>query len=215
MTATVIDGKAVAASVRENVAREVAELPVPPGLATVLVGDDAASAVYVRNKRRQCVAAGMRDLHRHLPADISQHALAAVIDELNADATVTGILLQLPLPAHLDTAALIARIDPDKDVDGLTPISAGRLAQGSPGLRPCTPAGVLELLDVCTPSSSAARRSSGSRRRSSCCSAMPRSRSVTRAPAICRRCAERPTSSLPPQGSRGCLARTPSGPARR
>ena len=148
MTATVIDGKAVAASVRERVAHEVAELPVPPGLATVLVGDDAASAVYVRNKRRQCVAAGMRDLHRHLPADISQHALAAVIDELNADATVTGILLQLPLPAHLDTAALIARIDPDKDVDGLTPISAGRLAQGSPGLRPCTPAGVLELLDA-------------------------------------------------------------------
>ncbi|MQA61487.1 MAG: bifunctional methylenetetrahydrofolate dehydrogenase/methenyltetrahydrofolate cyclohydrolase FolD [Actinophytocola sp.] len=148
MTATVIDGKAVAASVRESVAREVAELPVAPGLATVLVGDDPASSVYVRNKRRQCVAAGIRDLHRHLPADIGQHALATVIDELNADPTVTGILLQLPLPAHLDSAALIARIDPDKDVDGLTPISAGRLAQGHPGLRPCTPAGVMELLDA-------------------------------------------------------------------
>lgn len=148
MTATVIDGKAVAAAVRESVAREVAELPVVPGLATVLVGDDPASSVYVRNKRRQCVEAGMRDLHRHLPADIGQDALAAVIDELNADPTVTGILLQLPLPAHLDSAALIARIDPDKDVDGLTPTSAGRLAQGLPGLLPCTPAGVMELLEV-------------------------------------------------------------------
>ncbi|MGH3519038.1 MAG: bifunctional methylenetetrahydrofolate dehydrogenase/methenyltetrahydrofolate cyclohydrolase FolD [Haloechinothrix sp.] len=148
MSATVIDGRAVARSVRELVAREVAGLAVPPGLATVLVGEDPASAIYVSSKRKQCVQAGMLDLHQHLPGDISQDTLAAVIDELNADPAVTGILLQLPLPRHLDSRALLARIDPDKDVDGLTEISAGRLAQGHPGLRPCTPSGVIELLDA-------------------------------------------------------------------
>ncbi|MGH3449833.1 MAG: bifunctional methylenetetrahydrofolate dehydrogenase/methenyltetrahydrofolate cyclohydrolase FolD [Haloechinothrix sp.] len=148
MSATVINGKSVAQSVRAQVAREVAELPVAPGLATVLVGDDPASAIYVSSKRKQCTQAGMRDLHQHLPGDITQNKLAAVIDQLNADPEVTGILLQLPLPAHLDSAAVIARIDPDKDVDGLTEISAGRLSQGHPGLRPCTPSGVIELLDA-------------------------------------------------------------------
>lgn len=148
MSATVIDGKAVARSVRERVAQEVATLPQPPGLATVLVGDDPASAVYVASKRKQCVQAGMRDLHEHLPGDIGQGKLAEVIDRLSVDGQVTGILLQLPLPDHLDAAALVARIGPDKDVDGLTTISAGRLAQGSPGLRPCTPSGVIELLDA-------------------------------------------------------------------
>ncbi|MBO0872519.1 MAG: bifunctional methylenetetrahydrofolate dehydrogenase/methenyltetrahydrofolate cyclohydrolase FolD [Pseudonocardia sp.] len=145
--AVIIDGKAEAAALREEVAKEVASLRVPPGLATLLVGDDPASELYVRSKRRQCTGAGMRDLHRHLPADIEQARLAAVIDELNADPSVTGILLQLPLPAHLDAAALIARIDPDKDVDGLTEVNAGRLALGKPGLRPCTPAGVVRLLE--------------------------------------------------------------------
>ncbi|MQA63032.1 MAG: bifunctional methylenetetrahydrofolate dehydrogenase/methenyltetrahydrofolate cyclohydrolase FolD [Actinophytocola sp.] len=148
MGATVIDGREVARSVRERVAEEVARLAAPPGLATVLVGDDPASALYVRNKRKQCTQAGIRDLHQHLPGDVSQESLSAVIDELNADHDVTGILLQLPLPRHLDPAALIGRIDPDKDVDGLTPISAGRLAQGTNGLRPCTPSGVIELLDA-------------------------------------------------------------------
>lgn len=148
MTTTIIDGKAVARLVRERTAREVTELPDAPGLATVLVGDDPASAVYVNSKRKHCVQAGMRDLHQHLPGDISQRALATTLEELNADPRVTGILLQLPLPDHLDAPSLIARIDPDKDVDGLTTLSAGRLAQGAPGLRPCTPSGVIELLDA-------------------------------------------------------------------
>lgn len=148
MSATVIDGKATARAVREQVAREVAELPGMPGLATVLVGDDKASAIYVNSKRKQCTQAGMRDLHQHLPEDITQDKLAEVIDALNEDPDVTGILLQLPLPAHLDPAALIARMAPGKDVDGLTETSAGRLALGRPGLRPCTPSGVVALLDA-------------------------------------------------------------------
>jgi methylenetetrahydrofolate dehydrogenase (NADP+) / methenyltetrahydrofolate cyclohydrolase len=148
VTATLIDGKAVARSVRERVAREVAGLASPPGLATVLVGDDPASAVYVQSKRKQCVQAGMRDVHKHLPADITQAGLNALVDELNADPGVTGVLLQLPLPGHLDSGAAVARIDPGKDVDGLTDLSAGRLAAGRPGLRPCTPSGVIELLDA-------------------------------------------------------------------
>jgi methylenetetrahydrofolate dehydrogenase (NADP+) / methenyltetrahydrofolate cyclohydrolase len=148
MNAELIDGKAVAQAVRAAVARDVAALPAPPGLATLLVGDDPASAVYVRNKRRQCVEAGIRDLHQHLPATVGEEELGAVIDGLSDDPAVTGILLQLPLPPHLDAGSLVARIDPDKDVDGLTPISAGRLAQGLPGLRPCTPSGVIALLDA-------------------------------------------------------------------
>lgn len=148
MTAEIIDGKAVAQRVREEVARDVAALDRAPGLATLLVGDDPASAIYVENKRKQCVEAGMRDHHQHVPGDISQDELAGIIETLNADPDVTGILLQLPLPGHLDAAPLIARIDPDKDVDGLTEVSAGRLVQDKPGLRPCTPAGVMELLDA-------------------------------------------------------------------
>jgi methylenetetrahydrofolate dehydrogenase (NADP+) / methenyltetrahydrofolate cyclohydrolase len=142
-----VDGAGVARRVREEVAREVAGLREPPGLATVLVGDDPASAIYVRSKRQRCVEAGIRDLHRHLPGDVSQARAVAVVDELAADSAVTGILLQLPLPEHLDAAALIERIPPEKDVDGLTEASAGRLALGRPGLRPCTPAGVMVLLD--------------------------------------------------------------------
>ena len=148
MTATLIDGKAIAAALRDEIADQVAMLPTPPGLATVLVGDDPASAVYVASKRKQCAAAGMRDLHRHLPGDIGQAELSAVLDELAVDDAVHGILLQLPLPGHLDPAPLLARIPPAKDVDGLTEASAGRLVLGTPGLRPCTPSGVLHLLDA-------------------------------------------------------------------
>lgn len=147
MSATLIDGKAAAAELRAEVAAEVAALPGAPGLATLLVGEDPASHIYVRNKRRLCTEAGMRDLHRHVPGDVTQGELAGIIDELAADAEVTGILLQLPLPAHLDANALLARIPPQKDVDGLTERSAGRLALGTPGLVPCTPSGVMHLLD--------------------------------------------------------------------
>jgi methylenetetrahydrofolate dehydrogenase (NADP+) / methenyltetrahydrofolate cyclohydrolase len=148
MSATVIDGRAVARTVRADVARRVGDLAVSPGLATVLVGDDPASAVYVNSKRKQCVEAGIRDLHQHLPGDIAQEKLEAVVDDLNADPEVTGILVQLPLPDHIDPARVVNRVDPGKDVDGLTEISAGRLAQGRSGLRPCTPSGVIELLDA-------------------------------------------------------------------
>ena len=151
MTAQLIDGTATARQVRQDVAKGVAELVAaggaPPGLATVLIGDDPASEVYVRNKRRACVAAGMRDLHQHLPADVSQEEAASLLDELAADPGVSGILLQLPTPAHLDASALLARIPAGKDVDGLTTANAGLLAQGRPGLRPCTPSGVITLLD--------------------------------------------------------------------
>jgi methylenetetrahydrofolate dehydrogenase (NADP+)/methenyltetrahydrofolate cyclohydrolase len=149
---TIIDGKAIAGSVRQRVAASVAEIVAlgapAPGLATILVGDDPASEVYVASKRRACAEAGIADHHRHLPGDIGQDELAAVIDELAADGRVSGILLQLPLPAHLDSGALIARIPASKDVDGLTAVSAGNLVLGRPGLRPCTPSGVIELLDA-------------------------------------------------------------------
>jgi len=151
MAATLIDGSAIAREVRAQVAREVAALTAEtgrmPGLATVLVGDDPASAIYVGSKRRACAEAGIADLHRHLPASATAAEAAALLRELNADPACSGILLQRPLPDGLDDAALSALIDPDKDVDGLTPVSAGRLLQGAPGLRPCTPLGVIELLE--------------------------------------------------------------------
>jgi methylenetetrahydrofolate dehydrogenase (NADP+)/methenyltetrahydrofolate cyclohydrolase len=153
MAATLIDGRAIAQDVRAQVARDVAaftaETGIVPGLATLLVGDDPASAVYVAGKRRACAEAGIADLHRHLPATATAAEVAALIEQLNADPSCSGILLQRPLPGGLDDAALSALIAPDKDVDGLTPISAGRLMQGAPGLRPCTPVGVVELLDRC------------------------------------------------------------------
>jgi methylenetetrahydrofolate dehydrogenase (NADP+)/methenyltetrahydrofolate cyclohydrolase len=151
VSATIIDGKAVARSVREAVARDAAawreRTGLQPGLATILVGDDPASAVYIASKRKSCLETGIADRHRHLPPDTSQLEVAELIEELNADSTVSGILLQLPVPEPLDGKALTELILPEKDVDGLTPISAGRLAQGTPGLRPCTPLGVIELLD--------------------------------------------------------------------
>ena len=119
-----------------------------PGLATILVGDDPASAIYVANKRKACAEAGIADLHRHLPADAAREEVSGLIEACNRNPEVSGILLQLPLPEGLDAASLTALIAPGKDVDGLTPISAGRLSQGTPGLRPCTPLGVIELLDA-------------------------------------------------------------------
>lgn len=119
-----------------------------PGLATILVGADPGSAVYVANKRRASAEVGIADYHRHLPSQATQQEVATVIQEANRDPAVSGILLQLPVPEGLDGPALTALIAPEKDVDGLTPISQGRLLQGAPGLRPCTPRGVLELLDV-------------------------------------------------------------------
>ncbi|MGY1844623.1 bifunctional methylenetetrahydrofolate dehydrogenase/methenyltetrahydrofolate cyclohydrolase FolD [Modestobacter sp. SYSU DS0875] len=152
MAATLMDGKALASRVRERTAAEVAEFTArtgrAPGLATVLVGEDPASAVYVSSKRKQCVAAGMTDHHRLLPATATQEEVAAVLTELAADPEVSGILLQLPLPSGLDAGPLIQLIPAAKDVDGLTTLSAGLLAQGRPGLRPCTPSGVIELLDA-------------------------------------------------------------------
>ncbi len=147
MSARVIDGKAVAARIRERVKREVAAMPSPPGLATILVGDDPASAVYVRMKREDSAEVGIESFHHEPGGDVSQEELAALIESLNADERVHGILLQLPLPAHLDQDPLIGLIDPIKDVDGLTPLSAGLLTQGrSEAIAPCTPVGVMELL---------------------------------------------------------------------
>ncbi|UFS57805.1 bifunctional methylenetetrahydrofolate dehydrogenase/methenyltetrahydrofolate cyclohydrolase FolD [Subtercola endophyticus] len=152
MAAAIIDGRAVAARVRENLKEEVAafhaKTGIQPGLATVLVGEDPASEVYVASKRRSSVAAGMADLHQHLPADTSQADVERLLRELAADPAVSGILLQLPVPAHLDPAPLIELIPFEKDVDGLTTQSVGLLAQKKPGLRPCTPSGVIELLDA-------------------------------------------------------------------
>jgi methylenetetrahydrofolate dehydrogenase (NADP+)/methenyltetrahydrofolate cyclohydrolase len=151
VSAAVMDGKAVAAKVRERVAAEVEEFAAThdgrvPGLATVLVGDDPASHVYVGNKRKQTEEVGMRSIHHGLDAATPEDELLALIAELDADDEVDGILVQLPLPRQIDQDAVIAAIDPAKDVDGLTAGSAGLLAQGRPGLVPCTPQGVMELL---------------------------------------------------------------------
>jgi methylenetetrahydrofolate dehydrogenase (NADP+)/methenyltetrahydrofolate cyclohydrolase len=152
MTAEIIDGRAVAARVRADVADQVAELTEQsgraPGLATILVGDDPGSAIYVANKRKACAEVGISDHHRHLPPDTPAVEVGELIEACNRDPEVSGILLQLPLPQGLDSASLTGLIAPAKDVDGLTPISAGRLSQGTPGLRPCTPLGVIELLDA-------------------------------------------------------------------
>ncbi|MFJ9541403.1 bifunctional 5,10-methylenetetrahydrofolate dehydrogenase/5,10-methenyltetrahydrofolate cyclohydrolase [Streptomyces sp. NPDC101225] len=146
---TIINGAHIAQRIRAQVAAEVAaSAGTVPGLATVLVGDDPASAVYVAAKRRAILQAGMRDFHRHLPQHATQDDVAAVLDQLVADPEVSGILLQLPLPRHLDAAGLIDHIPAAKDVDGLTTASLGLLARDEPGLRPCTPSGVVELLDA-------------------------------------------------------------------
>ena len=150
MTARLIDGRAAAAALRQRVASQVAAFHAAtgraPGLATVLVGEDPASAVYVRNKGKATREAGMESFSHQLSPGISQAELLALIGRLNADPTVDGILVQLPLPSQIDTNTIILAIDPDKDVDGFHPINAGRLAIGLPGFVPCTPLGCLMLL---------------------------------------------------------------------
>jgi methylenetetrahydrofolate dehydrogenase (NADP+)/methenyltetrahydrofolate cyclohydrolase len=144
----VIDGKAVAADVRAAVKAEVAELDRAPGLATVLVGDDPASQVYVGHKIKACEEVGIRSIHHGLPEATPQDELLDLVADLNGDDEVDGILVQIPLPDAIDQDSVVATIDPAKDVDGLTATSAGLLAQGRPGLVPCTPQGVMELLRV-------------------------------------------------------------------
>src|SRR3954462_6147505 len=150
MAAQVIDGKALAARLRERVADEVADFTRehgrPPGLATVLIGDDPASAVYVGGKQRASQEVGIAGFDHRLAGDTPRADVVALIERLNADPAVSGILVQLPVPDHLDGVELTGMVDAGKDVDGLTPVSAGLLALGRPGLRPCTPTGVIDLL---------------------------------------------------------------------
>ncbi len=150
MTAAIIDGKAFAAAMRARIAEHVAAFAAQagraPGLAVVLVGEDPASAVYVRNKGKAVREAGMVGVEHKLPADVPQATLLDLVDALNADPAIDGILVQLPLPAHIDERVVITRIDPDKDVDGFHPVNAGRLATGLDGFVPCTPLGCLMLL---------------------------------------------------------------------
>ncbi|MEA2193229.1 MAG: methylenetetrahydrofolate dehydrogenase / methenyltetrahydrofolate cyclohydrolase [Solirubrobacteraceae bacterium] len=153
MSAEIIDGKQIAGRVRIGVARDVEAFTsefggARPGLATILVGDDPGSAVYVAGKQKACREVGMEGTNFPLPADTPRSELVALIERLNADEAVNGILLQLPVPEHLDGVELTGMIDPDKDVDGLTPVSAGRLMLGLEGLRPCTPQGVMTLLEA-------------------------------------------------------------------
>lgn len=150
MTAQLLDGKATAAAVRRELAERVAKLTAtgarPPGLGTVLVGDDPGSRAYVGGKHRDCAQIGVASIRRELPADATQAQVEAVIDELNADPACTGYIVQLPLPRHLDAGAVLERMDPAKDADGLHPVSLGRLTLGVEAPLPCTPRGIVELL---------------------------------------------------------------------
>jgi len=150
MSARILDGKRIAQELLERVGRRVTERLAQglsaPGLAVILIGDNAASSVYVRNKRKACHQVGFRSFDHDLPADTSQEEVFALIDNLNADPDVHGILVQSPLPEHIDEDALVDRIDPAKDVDGFQAINVGRLALRRFGLRPCTPRGVMTLL---------------------------------------------------------------------
>ena len=149
VTAVTLDGKATRDAIFDDLRVRVAALTaagVTPGLATVLVGDDPGSHAYVRGKHADCAKVGITSLRRDLPADISQADLDAVLDELNADPACTGYIVQLPVPKHLDTGALLERIDPAKDADGLHPVSLGKLVLGEPGPLPCTPSGIVALL---------------------------------------------------------------------
>lgn len=148
--ATVIDGKGLAAKMRAEAAKDVATLKragVNPGLAVVLVGDDQASATYVRSKLRDCEECGISSFDYKLPADASQDEILQLVRNLNDDSKITGILVQMPLPSHLDAEEIIEAISPLKDVDGFHPTSLGRLVRGLSGLRPCTPAGIMAMLD--------------------------------------------------------------------
>ena len=149
MTATIMDGKLVAAEVKQEVSGRVKHLQeqgVRPWLSTVLVGEDPASATYLRAKHRACEEVGVKSENHHLPSDSPQDKLEALIDRLNHDDRVHGILVQLPLPKHLKEDRMIGKLDPDKDVDGLHPVNVGKLASGTEGLVPCTPKGVVRLL---------------------------------------------------------------------
>ncbi|MCY7278576.1 MAG: bifunctional methylenetetrahydrofolate dehydrogenase/methenyltetrahydrofolate cyclohydrolase FolD [Phormidesmis sp. CAN_BIN44] len=152
MTAQLLDGKALAQRMQAELAQQVQTLQAnyqrPPGLAVLMVGDNPASAAYVRNKERACTTVGIASYGKHFPADVTQVELEQTIQELNHDDRVDGILVQLPLPDHLDSIALLNQIDPDKDADGLHPLNLGRLVRGEPGLRSCTPAGVMRLLEA-------------------------------------------------------------------
>lgn len=148
---SILDGKVLAQRIQAELAGQVQNLQTQfgrsPGLAVVMVGDNPASAAYVRNKERACQKVGIASFGRHFPAETSQGDLSQALEALNQDEQVDGILVQLPLPAHLDAVSLIHQIDPDKDVDGLHPLNLGRLLRGEPGLRSCTPAGVMRLLE--------------------------------------------------------------------
>lgn len=150
-TAKILDGKALAAKIHEELADTIIKsqpkIGRPPGLAVLMVGDNPASAAYVRNKEKACAKVGIASFGKHFPADTSQAELEAVIQELNQDDNVDGILVQLPLPEHLDAIALLHKIAPDKDADGLHPINLGKLVRGEKCLRSCTPAGVMRLLE--------------------------------------------------------------------
>lgn len=147
--AKILDGKALAQKIQQQLQEQISALTPtrgrPPGLAVLMVGDNPASAVYVRNKERACSKVSITSFGKHFSGDITQEELESVIDQLNQDTRVDGILIQLPLPSHLDSVALLNKIHPDKDVDGLHPLNLGRLVRGEEGLRSCTPAGVMEL----------------------------------------------------------------------
>lgn len=146
MTARIIDGAAVAKKLRQDIAAEVAVKKLTPGLAVVLVGEDSASQVYVRNKGKAAEETGMKSLTHRMPAETTQDQLLGMVNQLNNDASVHGILVQLPLPKHIDSQAIIAAIDPTKDVDGFHPVNAGRLNLGLPCFVPCTPQGCMILI---------------------------------------------------------------------
>lgn len=149
MSANIIDGKAIAAAIKEELKAQVAGLPVAPGLATVLVGDDPASHTYIRSKHRLCAELGMRSLHHQLAADATQEQVESVVKSLAENPEAHGILIQLPLPAHLDEERVLALVPLEKDVDGFHPINVGRLAMKGrrPEFVPCTPAGCMRLLE--------------------------------------------------------------------
>ncbi|PLS69007.1 MAG: bifunctional methylenetetrahydrofolate dehydrogenase/methenyltetrahydrofolate cyclohydrolase FolD [Cyanobacteria bacterium M5B4] len=152
MTAQIIDGKTIARSMQQRLADRISQLLPeygrPPGLAVLMVGNDPASSAYVANKEKSCDRIGMTSFGKHFPVTASQSEVLAVIEELNQNPGVDGILVQLPLPPHLDSVELITAIDPRKDADGLHPVNLGKLVRGEPGLRSCTPAGVMALLQT-------------------------------------------------------------------
>jgi methylenetetrahydrofolate dehydrogenase (NADP+)/methenyltetrahydrofolate cyclohydrolase len=151
VAAHIIDGKALALSLREGIAQEVRSLQkdtgIQPGLAAVLVGDDPASGVYVRNKKIACEKAGLYPEAHHLPVSTTQEALLALIHQLNADPKIHGILVQLPLPSHIESKAILQAVSPEKDADGFHPVNVGRLVGGDPVFVPCTPKGVIHMID--------------------------------------------------------------------